>query len=531
MPWRDSALEEGPLATMPRDTEFLCTTDPSILSAPHEVLVLLRKTNWDDHGYRTEFDLGISIKGGPLHRIGRWKILKTSAREPRVADPVETQLKDQFRRLPPGFVSLAQDLNQYRALADLGVDVARTVLDAIRDVAYVRPSGEAERIKGFVTSLTRSTRALDAYRKGRALLAELAVLEQERLPATPDPMKFQFHCRLESPETSIVQIGFDFSNDPSSLGLHRMWVLAGTNGSGKTQVLAAMARALSGLETANTQVAPRPSFSKIIAMSYSPWDQFNRPRDDGRTGYVYCGLRALGNSPQPQHQDAHKTARDEAPLDLDGARRRAAADLFYLTHASKTRQRWRRAMESCGLNRPGTPLARVLEHGEFVEALGQSSAGEQLAAIVVTRLVRHLEPSALVLFDEPELHMHPSLLSGLLRTMHELLVERDAYAILATHSPIPLQEIPRSCVRVFDVDGPTVHVRTPDDQCFGATIGDILSSVFRGRQDERNWANFIVEIRKRGFSNEDIDHALHGDLGLGVQMLLAALQSNEVVDQ
>ncbi|MCC6878074.1 MAG: ATP-binding protein [Sandaracinaceae bacterium] len=509
----------------PPDIEIFVTSDPQALPA-RGVAVALRKTNWDDYGYRTEFDLSIAVSG-EHHPIGKWKILDTEAPVARWGgDPVETQLEKRFARLSARFISLAQELDHYRTLAAIDLDVARNVLGALRDAAYLPPSGNPERIEGFVRSLTRSTHALEAYRRGRALLAELGVLGRTPVATPQDPMAFRFRYRSSTTGPYTHEVDLDFSADPRWLGLHRMWALTGANGSGKTHLLAAMARTLSGLETANTEVEPRPAFSKIIAVSYSPWDQFNRPREDKYPSYVYCGLREPGRSPRPGTEEADPHARDDAPLDLEGARKRTAGDLYRLTRDGR-RERWRRAMQSCGLDREGSALADTLEHGSLIDALSRSSAGEQLAAIVITRLVRHLEPGALVLFDEPELHMHPSLLSALLRTLHELIDEQDAYAILATHSPIPLQEIPRRCVRIFDLDGSVVHTRIPDEQCFGATLGDLIANVFRGRQDDRNWARFVRGLRGQGRSRAEIVQALDGEPGLGVQMLLAALEPAE----
>lgn len=48
-----------------------------------------------------------------------------------------------------------------------------------------------------------------------------------------------------------------------------------------------------------------------------------------------------------------------------------------------------------------------------------------------------------MLIDEPEGHLHPPLLSAFVRALSELLVNRNGVAIIATHSPVVLQEVPR----------------------------------------------------------------------------------------
>lgn len=52
----------------------------------------------------------------------------------------------------------------------------------------------------------------------------------------------------------------------------------------------------------------------------------------------------------------------------------------------------------------------------------------------------------LVLIDEPESHLHPPLLSAFIRALSDLLLDRNGLSIIATHSPVVLQEVPKRCV-------------------------------------------------------------------------------------
>ncbi len=65
--------------------------------------------------------------------------------------------------------------------------------------------------------------------------------------------------------------------------------------------------------------------------------------------------------------------------------------------------------------------------------------------LTITRVVETLEERSLVLLDEPEAHLHPPLLSAFIRSLSDLLVNRNGVAIVATHSPVILQEVPKSC--------------------------------------------------------------------------------------
>jgi predicted ATP-dependent endonuclease of OLD family len=54
-----------------------------------------------------------------------------------------------------------------------------------------------------------------------------------------------------------------------------------------------------------------------------------------------------------------------------------------------------------------------------------------------------------LLFDEPETHLHPSIIFKLINTLNKLLDDYDSYLIIATHSPIVIQQIPSKKVMIL----------------------------------------------------------------------------------
>jgi predicted ATP-dependent endonuclease of OLD family len=68
------------------------------------------------------------------------------------------------------------------------------------------------------------------------------------------------------------------------------------------------------------------------------------------------------------------------------------------------------------------------------------SSGHAIVLLTITRLVATVEEKTLVLLDEPESHLHPPLLSAFIRALSDLLYDRNGVAIIATHSPVVLQE-------------------------------------------------------------------------------------------
>jgi predicted ATP-dependent endonuclease of OLD family len=75
------------------------------------------------------------------------------------------------------------------------------------------------------------------------------------------------------------------------------------------------------------------------------------------------------------------------------------------------------------------------------EIFNKLSSGHKIVLLTITRLVETVEEKTLVMLDEPESHLHPPLLSAFIRALSELLILRNGVAIIATHSPVILQEL------------------------------------------------------------------------------------------
>lgn len=67
-------------------------------------------------------------------------------------------------------------------------------------------------------------------------------------------------------------------------------------------------------------------------------------------------------------------------------------------------------------------------------SLDELSAGEHQVLILVYLISRWLQPGGIVLIDEPDLYLHPSLVSGLLANLEHLVAEQRGQLILTSHS-------------------------------------------------------------------------------------------------
>jgi len=63
------------------------------------------------------------------------------------------------------------------------------------------------------------------------------------------------------------------------------------------------------------------------------------------------------------------------------------------------------------------------------------SSGEQQVIVLIYMVSRYLQPGGVVLIDEPDLFLHPSLVDRLLSRIEAIVKERDGQIIIASHNP------------------------------------------------------------------------------------------------
>jgi len=87
--------------------------------------------------------------------------------------------------------------------------------------------------------------------------------------------------------------------------------------------------------------------------------------------------------------------------------------------------------------RPGENRLRVKiqnQRGQF-HTLDELSAGEHQVLILIYMLARWAEKGCMVLIDEPDLYLHPSLVSGLLSSLEALVAELNGQLVITSHMP------------------------------------------------------------------------------------------------
>ena len=174
-------------------------------------------------------------------------------------------------------------------------------------------------------------------------------------------------------------------------------------------------------------------------------------------------------------------------------------------------------------------LTRLLEldEREALKYAGQlasrMSSGHSIVLLTITRLVDTVDEKTLVLLDEPESHLHPPLLSAFTRALSDLLHDRNGVAIVATHSPVVLQEVPKSCVWKLTRIRAQGRSDRPERETFGENVGILTREVFGLEVSKSGFHDLLEQSVARGGAFDEIMQSYGGQIGTEAQAILISL--------
>jgi predicted ATP-dependent endonuclease of OLD family len=152
------------------------------------------------------------------------------------------------------------------------------------------------------------------------------------------------------------------------------------------------------------------------------------------------------------------------------------------------------------------------------------SSGHKIVLLTVTRLVEAVEEQTLVLVDEIEAHLHPPLLSSFVRALSSLLLDRNGVAIVATHSPVVLQEVPKLCAWVLSRSGSVTKAERPSIETFGENVGILTREVFQLELSQSGFHQLLADVAKEHGSYEAaLSFGLKEQLGAEGRAVLRAI--------
>lgn len=154
---------------------------------------------------------------------------------------------------------------------------------------------------------------------------------------------------------------------------------------------------------------------------------------------------------------------------------------------------------------------------------GRLSSGHKIVLLTMVRLVDTVEERTLVLLDEPEAHLHPPLLSAFIRALSDLLVDRNGVALIATHSPVVLQEVPKNCVWKLRRNGTIFQAERPEMETFGENVGVLTREVFGLEVTQAGFHQLLREVVQNNRDYVSVVEAFGGQLGMEARAIVRAL--------
>jgi len=430
-------------------------------------------------------------------------------------------LRESFNTLGKKYFSLGQSESYYESLNELSEALRKRVFNGLRDCAADVSIFEANRDEEVMReSLLREVREsavterLNRLTRGDAKLTE-----------------FQFTYHLpnggRTPPVSIT-----FKVTPESQPPTNVHVLIGRNGVGKTRCMRQLTLALLGreaddgsspgsIEMLAEDTGGAVAFAGLVLVSFSAFDDFElKPLGEGDA--MSCrqvGLRYAESSDR-------SSTKSFAELGTDFANSLTRCKSGVLA------ERWRTAvktLEEDDLFAEADVTSLLDDESDTslktrARALFKKlSSGHAVVLLTVTRLVELVDERTLVLLDEPEGHLHPPLLASFVRCLSDLLIRRNGVAIVATHSPVVLQEVPRSCAWKLRRSGERSIVERPTVETFGENIGVLTREVFGLQVTQSGFHKLLQDAVSDGYSYQQVLNSFARQLGDEAKAIVQAL--------
>lgn len=467
-------------------------------------LLLQPTKTWNDFGVVSVFTLFYFDEENVRDEIGRTKIIHETENE------TWRKMPNKFTQLSGEFCSLSGDYQYYFRLRELFSENGMvSILYAIQDAGFFHDIADKfEQNPNFTHSILRLNQHERMLRELKPKLQGIDLKEQHH---------FKYAFRPAYSKTP-VDVEFNF-NDDNPLP-NRVFAIIGKNGTGKTQLLTSLPNSFAQ-KSEKDFLGKIPSFTKIIAVSYSVFDTFNVPKKTGTFNYVYCGLK-----------DEDGDIRSNRGLTLsfhnnwkkiDGMRRMA---------------RWREILinfiepeivNSFIVRSKDSNRDFIVDTQGFQAVRNQLSSGQSILLFIITQVVANIRVGSLILYDEPETHLHPNAIVELVNTIYNLVNEFESYCLIATHSPLVIREILSKNVFIMQRDKTTASIRRIGIESFGENLGVLNDEVFGDRQMDKQYKSIIRNLIRQGKTFDEIVDLVEFD---GVPLSLnARIYINNLINQ
>ena len=496
-----------------------------------------------DFSYYTTYHLhanGKRTRKGGTRYLGPIKIMRKGQAkgEKYVLREAFRRQNGEFSQLSDKFVSISFSLELYQEIVRLLQTQEKrrefaTALQMLFDKDDSRYAVFAEE-ECFASSLLRDT-TIDSFvlKKGKQLLYDEMVfydLEKKKLS-----VKYK---NVDHP------VELDFNPIPEAIGIssvpYGIIAFIGQNGGGKSSFLYQLAKLLYLPPTERylmkEVVKVEPSevgISKLLMFSYSAFDNFLFPGNsiadyrlmsegvENRKGrFIYCGVRDIKKeidhiirlnrrndvpSNTQNDDEPYLVTQERAPKiylkSVDSLASEFEDALLIIKDRVSTKKQWKALGHDCQELLPDiyAEIQWVFEfHATDTSSLKEEfvklSTGIKFFLHTMSHIFAYNEDNSLLLFDEPESHLHPPMLSFMMKHIREAIRYTHSVMLIATHSPVILQELFAKNVYVVRQNSGGIIIRHPNTETYGENFGYINNLVFNLNSDVSSFHTVFEEL-------------------------------------
>lgn len=248
------------------------------------------------------------------------------------------------------------------------------------------------------------------------------------------------------------------------------------------------------------------------------FDDFEIPRKTSSFNYVYCGLHILKDgkketlTPKQQRLRFHRTWKKIKSLE-----RMKIWKEILVSFINED------IIDSFIQQEGDNPDNLTVNLDNFNKAIIKLSSGQNIILYIISEIISNIRFDSLILFDEPETHLHPNAISQLMNLIYDLVSKFDSYCIITTHSPLIIQELLSRNVFVIDRHENTPSIRKIGIESFGENLTNLTEEVFGNKSVKKQYKTIIDKLISNGSSYCQITNELKSDeipLSLNIRLYI-----------
>lgn len=503
--------------------EFIVLNKRSLSLMNRKNTVYLTFSTWNDYSYRTLFNMDYSDSNGKIHEIGQIKI---GFQKQEIIATTLDKIQKKFKKLDREFFSLAESPEFYEKLYSIDNKLCKVVLERLNCVVLSKEAMEiAKNEDVFKKSLLRDVNINTIYGQFSRLI-------------NGDRLLTEFDFQFVRENHSFSDLNLEFNVEPYSLPPSNIHAIIGRNGLGKTTLLNEMVDSIVAddrpknayFEDSYAGKITDGYFSTVISVSFSAFDPFtpNSEQSDPLLGtcYYYIGLKKNDNKEGNTGKNKLSSLEDISIL-----REKCAKSVYNCFSDDSKRDAWLNAIKNLesDTNFRDLNLKDMVDLPtdelvtECINMMEKMSSGHAIVFMIISSLVEKVQDKTLVLFDEPESHLHPPLLSAFIRALSNLLSRRNGIAIIATHSPVVVQEVPKNCCWVLTRYGDEMIYTRPSIETFAENVGTLTKEVFKLEMELSGFHKLLKEQVNEGLSFEGVMRRFKRKIGFEGQAILMSM--------